>query len=132
MKSASIVDLSRIPGVGPSIASDLYSLGIREVADLRGGDPQFLYSELCRKMNQRVDRCVLYVFRCAVYFASERVHDPDLLKWWNWKDDVSVRGAAENRHRRPRSSSGLAGKALRSAPHTGRARRDRAGRVRPS
>ncbi|HLK21005.1 MAG TPA: helix-hairpin-helix domain-containing protein [Bryobacteraceae bacterium] len=90
MKSASIVDLSRIPGVGPSIASDLYSLGIREVADLRGGDPQFLYSELCRKMNQRVDRCVLYVFRCAVYFASESKHDPELLKWWNWKDGTKA------------------------------------------
>jgi hypothetical protein len=33
-----------------------------------------------------VDRCVLYVFRCAVYFASEAEHDPELLKWWNWKD----------------------------------------------
>jgi hypothetical protein len=90
MKSASIIDLSRIPGVGPSIASDLYSLGIREVADLRGGDPEFLYTELCRKMAQHVDRCVLYVFRCAVYFASESKHDPDLLKWWNWKDGTKA------------------------------------------
>jgi hypothetical protein len=29
---------------------------------------------------------VLYVFRCAVYYASHEVHDPELLKWWNWKD----------------------------------------------
>jgi len=86
MKSASLVDLSRIPGVGPSIASDLYSLGIREVADLRARDPEVLYSELCRKLGQHVDRCVLYVFRCAVYFASESKHDPELLKWWKWKD----------------------------------------------
>jgi hypothetical protein len=34
----------------------------------------------------RQDRCVLYVFRCAVCFASETAHDPDMLKWWNWKD----------------------------------------------
>jgi hypothetical protein len=33
-----------------------------------------------------VDRCALYVFRCAVYFASEAKPDPELLKWWNWKD----------------------------------------------
>ncbi|MGA3073400.1 MAG: helix-hairpin-helix domain-containing protein, partial [Bryobacteraceae bacterium] len=32
--------------------------------------------------------CVLYVFRCAVYFASEAEHDPELLKWWNWKDQA--------------------------------------------
>jgi hypothetical protein len=33
-----------------------------------------------------VDRCLLYVFRCAVYFASHKKHDPKLLLWWNWKD----------------------------------------------
>jgi hypothetical protein len=33
-----------------------------------------------------VDRCVLYVFRCAVYYANNKTHDPELLKWWNWKD----------------------------------------------
>ena len=90
MKTASLVDLSRIPGVGPSIASDLYLLGIRQVADLRGRDPELLYSELCREMGQHVDRCVLYTFRCAVYFASESKHDPELLKWWNWKDGTKA------------------------------------------
>ncbi|MGA2135453.1 MAG: helix-hairpin-helix domain-containing protein [Bryobacteraceae bacterium] len=79
-------DLLRIPGVGPSIRADLHRLGIREVADLRGRNPELLYSDLCTAMGQHVDRCVLYVFRCAVYFASESKHDPDLLKWWNWKD----------------------------------------------
>jgi hypothetical protein len=34
----------------------------------------------------QVDRCLLYVFRCAVYFAEHTRHDPELLKWWNWKD----------------------------------------------
>jgi Pathogenicity locus len=33
-----------------------------------------------------VDRCVLYVFRAAVYFASNKKHDEEKLKWWNWKD----------------------------------------------
>ena len=28
---------------------------------------------------------VLYVFRCAVYFASKQ-HNPELLKWWHWKE----------------------------------------------
>ena len=71
MNASALAELSRIPGVGPSIASDLYLLGIRQVADLRGRNPELLYSELCREMGQHVDRCVLYTFRCAVYFASE-------------------------------------------------------------
>ena len=78
-------ELSRIPGVGPSIARDLYRIGIEEVAGLRGRDPERLYSALCREVGKPIDRCVLYVFRCAVYFASESRHDLELLKWWNWK-----------------------------------------------
>jgi Pathogenicity locus len=79
-------DLSRIPGVGPSLAADLFLVGIREVAELRGGDPEKLYRELCTQVGSKVDRCVLYVFRCAVYYASEDRHDPEKLKWWNWKE----------------------------------------------
>jgi len=78
--------LQRIPGVGPSIAADLNRLGIRDVAELRGRNPESLYADLCCEVGHHVDRCVLYVFRCAVYFASESRHDPELLKWWNWKD----------------------------------------------
>jgi hypothetical protein len=81
-----VAELSRIPGVGPAIAADLYLLGIREVADLRGRNPEKLYEEFCRRVGHRVDRCVLYTYRCAVYYASESNHDPQLLKWWNWKD----------------------------------------------
>jgi hypothetical protein len=33
-----------------------------------------------------IDRCVLYGFREAVYYASHKNHDPELLKWWNWSD----------------------------------------------
>jgi hypothetical protein len=83
---AVIAELSRIPGVGPSLASDLCSLGVREVAELRGRNPEALYEELCEKVGERVDRCVLYVFRCAVYYASETRPDPEKLKWWKWKD----------------------------------------------
>lgn len=81
--------LQRIPGVGPSIARDLHRLGIQEVAELRGRNPEVLYADLCREVGRHVDRCVLYVFRCAVYFASESDHDPELLNWWNWKDPTA-------------------------------------------
>jgi Pathogenicity locus len=45
-----------------------------------------MYRRLCDLTSAHVDRCVLYVFRCAVYFASNEAHDPELLKWWNWSD----------------------------------------------
>ena len=75
-----------IPGVGPSIAQDLYDLGVREVSDLEGLDPQELYVGHCTQVGQVVDRCLLYVFRCAVYFAETPDPDPELLKWWSWED----------------------------------------------
>lgn len=84
--NAALKDLQRIPGVGPSIARDLYALGMRRVGDLRGKDPEVLYNTRCEQLGQRVDRCVLYVFRCAIYFASNSRHEPEKLKWWNWKD----------------------------------------------
>jgi hypothetical protein len=56
------------------------------VADLDGTDPEELYERLCTLRGEHIDRCVLYVFRCAVYFASNHEHDADRLKWWNWKD----------------------------------------------
>ena len=80
-------DLMIIPGVGRKIAADLVGLGIRSVADLKGRDPEELYGALCAQAGMRIDRCMLYVFRCAVYYASTERHDPKLLKWWNWKDD---------------------------------------------
>jgi hypothetical protein len=78
-------DLRRIPGVGPRVAQDLWDLGYRSVADLSGEDPERMYRRLCDRQGP-VDRCMLYVFRCAVYFASNDAHDPERLKWWNWKD----------------------------------------------
>ncbi len=82
----SVDDLEGIPGIGPSMAQDLRDLGVRHTSDLRGQNPEALYNRLCESVGQ-VDRCVLYAFRCAVYFADSSDHDPELLKWWNWTDD---------------------------------------------
>lgn len=78
--------LQRIPGVGPSLAQDLVDLGIRSVPALRRRSPERLYEQLGTLRQQPQDRCVLYVFRCAVYFATEESPEPERLKWWNWKD----------------------------------------------
>jgi len=79
-------DLEQIPGVGKSVAQDLHRLGITAAGQLKGRDPEELYERLCRFKASPVDRCMLYIFRCAVYYASTEDPDPELLKWWNWKD----------------------------------------------
>ena len=81
--------LQVIPGIGPSMAKDLRDLGIFEVKDLVGKDPESMYKQLCLLHGMDLDRCVLYVFRCAVYYASAKNHDPELLKWWNWKNSAA-------------------------------------------
>lgn len=79
-------DLRRIPGVGPAMAGDLRALGFGRVVELRGHDPTALYERLRVLAGGRLDRCVLYVLRCAIYFASVENPRGDLLKWWNWQD----------------------------------------------
>ena len=83
-------DLQRIPGVGPSIARDLYFQGWRQVVELKGCDPQQLYDRQCDMQGGHVDRCWLYVARCAVYFAETAKPDPAKLLWWNWKDKIEA------------------------------------------
>jgi hypothetical protein len=79
-------ELMNIPGIGKKMAEDLRLLGIKDQQDLVGQDPELLYERLCAVKGFQVDRCVLYVFRCAVYYATEKQQDPEKLKWWNWKD----------------------------------------------
>lgn len=79
-------ELQTIPGIGPSMAQDLRDLGIYKISDLEGQNPEMMFKRLRLIHDIEMDRCVLYVFRCAVYYATESSHDPELLKWWNWKD----------------------------------------------
>ncbi|MBS1637231.1 MAG: pathogenicity locus [Bacteroidetes bacterium] len=78
--------LQVIPGVGKSIAADLYHIGILDVKDLIGKSPEELYRQSNTYAGVVQDICLLYVFRCAVYFATEKKHDPEKLQWWYWKD----------------------------------------------
>jgi nucleotidyltransferase/DNA polymerase involved in DNA repair len=80
-------EIRTIPGVGKKTAEDLVAIGINRISDLKDRDPEKLYEKLCRQLGFEVDRCMLYVFRCAVYFASNIKHDKELLKWWNWTDE---------------------------------------------
>jgi nucleotidyltransferase/DNA polymerase involved in DNA repair len=79
-------ELESIPGIGPRIAQKLRLIGVNKVSDLRDRHPERLYAKLEKTIGAHVDRCVLYTFRAAVYFSSHQRHDPEKLKWWNWKD----------------------------------------------
>ncbi len=94
-KQDSLKDLQQIPGVGKSIARDLWNIGIRSVSDLRGRDPQELYDLSNRFAGVVQDPCLLYTFRCAVYYAStpKSKQHPEKLKWWNWKDVSRAKNA---------------------------------------
>ena len=85
-RNLAIQELKTIPGVGVKIADDFWNIGIRSINDLKSADPEKLYAKICKYQGQYVDRCMLYVCRCAVYFAKEKSYDPNLLKWWNWSD----------------------------------------------
>jgi len=91
MQDARLKELQQIPGVGPSIARDLVDIGVTCVEDLKGQDPEKLYDISNRAAGVVQDRCLLYVFRCAVYFASTRNPSPEKLQWWYWKDQRTVR-----------------------------------------
>ena len=75
-----------LPGVGPSISQDLWYLGMRSIDDLAAGDPEAMFEETRRLAGGTMDRCVLYVYRCAVAVARDPEIDQRLRKWWNWKD----------------------------------------------
>ena len=63
-------DLQKIPGVGKSISQDLQNIGIRRIDDLVGKNPEALYDLSNQHAGYNQDRCLLYVFREAVYFAG--------------------------------------------------------------
>jgi hypothetical protein len=87
-KKQAIKELKQIPGIGISIANDLWNIGIGSVKDLNGKDPEKLYLKSNKFANAIQDRCLLYAFRCAVYYAETPAENRELekLRWWNWKD----------------------------------------------
>jgi len=79
-------ELQCIPSIGKACSLDLWNLGIRSIADLKGRNPAELYGKLNAITGVTHDICMLYTFRCAVYFATEQEHDSEKLQWWYWKN----------------------------------------------
>jgi len=90
MEGSMKTPLTSIPGVGPNIEKHLKRLGCHSVEDLVGKNPEELYARDCELEGCALDRCLLYVYRQAVYYA-EGGRDPEKLKWWNWRDKAGGR-----------------------------------------
>ena len=75
-----------IPGIGKACSLDLWNIGLRKVEDLKNQNPTILYNKLNAVTGLTHDICMLYTFRCAVYFATEKQHEPEKLNWWYWKN----------------------------------------------
>lgn len=84
---SALANLQCIPSIGPKVGEMLVEIGISKVTDLKNCSPEKLYKQVCDFRGEILDRCVLYHFRCAVYFATNEHHEPELLKWWSWKDE---------------------------------------------
>jgi hypothetical protein len=78
--------LQSIPGIGKACANDLWNMGIRSIPELSGKNPRMLYEQLNALSGTKHDICMLYTFRCAVYYATEEDHDREKLHWWYWKE----------------------------------------------
>ncbi len=79
-------ELQQIPGIGKSISLDLWNIGIRKISDLNGKNPALLYKRSNKLAGIIQDPCLLYTFRCAVYYATEKKLEKEKLKWWYWKN----------------------------------------------
>ena len=78
-------ELRNIPGVGAKTEKDLIELGYRTINSLKGEDPEEIYLRDCERRGFQIDRCQLYVYRCAVYYANDG-KDKENKKWWDFKD----------------------------------------------
>lgn len=97
-KQSVLKELQRIPGVGKAVANDLYEMGYTSIASLKNQDPEHMYvlhNEIKREVQ---DICMLYTFRCAVYFAETAAakRDPKKLKWWYWMDKKKMSSTAKH------------------------------------
>ena len=70
--------------VGPKIARDFETMGIRSVPHLARQDPERMYEKLSSLTGQRQDPCVLDVFRAAVAQARDPRLPAEQCQWWYW------------------------------------------------
>ena len=79
-------ELTTIPNIGEKTKKSLINIGITCVEDLKGKKPEDLYIKDCIKKGFQEDKCQLYLFRMAIYYAEHTIWEQEKLKWWYWKN----------------------------------------------
>lgn len=80
-------DLTQIPGIGKNMAEHLVKAGYPTIESLRGKNADDIYTADCLAQGTDVDRCALYCYRPAVYYADHNGQLPENKQnWWDWKD----------------------------------------------
>ena len=79
-------DLITIPNIGEKTKKSLMNIGITCVEELNGQKAEDLYNKDCLMKGYQVDKCLLYLFRMAIYYAEHTSWEKEKLKWWYWKD----------------------------------------------
>ena len=72
--------LEQLPNIGPALAADLRSIGVRHPRELASRDAFVLYQQLCAKTGKRQDPCVLDTFMAATDFMRGAPAQP----WWRY------------------------------------------------
>jgi hypothetical protein len=91
-------EFEKIPGVGSKIAKYIEELGIQNTAQLAQANPEKMYTKFCVLRGEKIDRCLLYVFRGAVTFAQK----PHQKQWWEFKErSNAARRSPASVRRRP-------------------------------
>ena len=98
-------EFRKIPSVGKAVALDLWEMGFRSIAELKHQDPEILYVRHNDQKQMIQDICMLYTFRCIVYFANTygQNQDPEKLKWWNWMDEHKMDSMSKDREIRTKN-----------------------------
>ena len=71
-KRQALKELATVPHIGKKSAEALWNIGVKSLSDLKNRDPEELYLMMQGQPNIAVDRIMLYVLRCAVYYASNK------------------------------------------------------------
>jgi hypothetical protein len=98
-KMETLKRLQELPGIGPSLADDLFGLGYRAPEDLQGANPVEMFVRLEEQTGSTQDPCVFDAFQCAVYCASTEDPEPLLSQWW-----TRFRRVRRNRNRRRKTA----------------------------
>lgn len=80
-------ELMKIPGIGINMSEHLIRAGFPTIESLRGQSPDDVYAADCIVQGMPVDKCALYCYRLAVYYADHGGQLPEgKQNWWDWKD----------------------------------------------